>query len=277
MWFIVYGHGNVGVLSLRTDFILNEKEFVEKAIQDHDLGKRPTLVLSLAAKLWNENGYSAKEISGMLEDLIIRSDPNASIIRWQSSVDYAVKHRDKRKLLQIDRLPITRLEMDICKTVGSVQKQRLLFTLFAIGKYEHCLNEKNEGWINTPDSKIFSMANVVTSVRRQSLLLNELMQVGYISFPNNVDNISMKLNYMDLDSPAFVYIDQMENLGNLYMYFTNPKYMKCTCCGKIVKKKANNQKYCKECARKVNIEKTASSTRERLIQEENDDPVVTDV
>lgn len=259
---------------MKTEFILDEKSYIEKMLRDNDLGRRPSHTLLLAARYWGEAGYSKDEIRSMLEDLIIKADPNASVVKWESTINWSLRLMGKKKLLQIDSVPITNLELGICATVGSIQKQRLMFTLFALAKFGRLANPKNEGWVNVSDAQLFALANVVTNVKRQSLMLNELYEKKYIAFAKNIDSISIKVLYSDMASPAVLNLTDMRNLGNQYMLHTDKHYMECECCGAIVRKKSNNQRYCKDCAKKVNIEKTVAN--KRLRQENNDISVVTD-
>lgn len=247
---------------MQAEYILDERSYIEQMLQDNDLGKRPSHTLMLAARLWNEQGYEKEDIRHMLEEFIIRSDPHASIVKWTETLDWVMKYLGRRELVKIDYVPITNLEMGICSTVGSIQKQRLMFTLFALAKYNKLANPKNEGWVSISDSKLFSLANVTTSVKRQSLMLNDLYQNKYISFARNIDNTSIKVLFMDMDSPAVLRLTDLRNLGNQYMLYSQDNYMKCECCGTIIKKRSNRQRYCKPCARIVNIEKTGRHRKE---------------
>lgn len=252
-------------MGTKNEVILNEKTYIENALSSKDLGYRPTLTLSLAARLYNENGYSKDTIRHLLEQLILRSDSNASLVKWSKSIDWAVKHSDK-KLVQIDSVPITKMELDICKSVNTKQKQRLMFTLFCLAKFGHMVNPKNEGWVNVKDSELFSMANVTTTVRRQSFMLNELMTDHYIQFAKNIDSTSMKVLFMDLTSPPVLQIDDFRNLGNQYSMIIGEPYFKCECCGLTVRRKSNAQHWCQSCGKEINIQKTSSASKLRRLE-----------
>ena len=246
----------------QNEIILNEREYVEKALESGDLGRKPTRVLGLAARYWRENGYSKDEIRQMLEALIVKSDPNASVIKWDSSIAWAVRYSDK-ELIYVENVPITKVELDICKSVGNRQKQRVMFSLFCLAKFGHIINPKNMGWVSATDSQIFSLANVVTTIRRQSLMLNELMTAGYVEFAKSIDSTSIKVVYMDLESPPALQITDFRNLGNQYNRYMGESYIECERCGLVVKRKSNKQIYCKECGRVMNIQNTAARRREK--------------
>lgn len=77
-------------------------------------------------------------------------------------------------------------------TTGKPMK-RLLFTLICLAKYSDLVNSNNGGWVNRTDKEIFRLANVVTPIRRQSLMLNDLREFGYIRFSRKVDNVNINV------------------------------------------------------------------------------------
>lgn len=250
---------------LQAEYILDERSYVEEMINDNNLGRKPSHTLLLAGRLWRQQGYNNEEIRHMLEDFIIRSDPHASIVKWANTISWTIKILGKRDLVKLDYVPITNLEIGICSTVGMIQKQRLMFTLFALAKFNKLTNPKNEGWVSITDARLFSLANIQMGVKKQSLMLNDLYQNKYISFARGIDNTSIKVLFLDMESPAVLRLTDMRNLGNQYMLHTQKGYMQCECCGKIVKKNSNNQRYCKPCARIMNIENNGRR-RKQLIQ-----------
>ena len=247
---------------MRREFILDEKKYIEHLLEEKTLGNKAMTTLTLAARLWTEQGYGKDEIRSMLEDLILRNDPTASIIKWDGAITIALKNREK-KLVQIDGVPITKLELDMCRRIKDRQKQRLLFTLFCIAKFEHMVNPKSQGWTNVPTSKLFSMANINTSVRRQAYMINDLLNDNYIQTAKKIDSTAIRVTFMDLESPPEASITDFRNLGNQFKMINGEKYFKCECCGLVVKRKTNNQKFCKECGRQVNIMKTVASRARR--------------
>ena len=59
-------------------------------------------------------------------------------------------------------------------------------------------------------------------------------------------------------------IEKYDNVIYYYDYYFNPEnYIFCKKCGKILKRKANSQKYCRECARE--IKNNSHTEQERYI------------
>lgn len=235
----------------RNEVILNERNYVEKIIESGDLGKKPGKSLLLAAKLYREKHLSDDEIRDLLGELITRHDPSASIVKWEDQIKRAVRNSEKAGLVEIDSIPVTKLEMDICKSIKSVQKQRVMFTLFCLAKFEHLVNDKNYGWVNTEVRTIFTLSNVAVTSRKQSLMISDLVDDGYVQLSKTVDSTNLRVVFMDLDSPPSMEIRNFKNLGNQYTSYISGSSLSCKCCGEITKRTASHQLYCKECAKKV--------------------------
>lgn len=52
--------------------VLNEYEWAERMINNHDLGKRPVETLNRVAKYYLATGYSKREVRRMLDTFLIQ-------------------------------------------------------------------------------------------------------------------------------------------------------------------------------------------------------------
>lgn len=60
--------------------VLNEYDWAEKMIANHDLGKKPIETLSRVSKYYYENHYSKREIRSLLDSFMLQCDPSASLV-----------------------------------------------------------------------------------------------------------------------------------------------------------------------------------------------------
>ena len=67
--------------------VLNEYEWAERMISNHDLGKKPIETLTRVAKYYLENGYSKREIRKLLDTFMLQCDPMASLVHWSDALD----------------------------------------------------------------------------------------------------------------------------------------------------------------------------------------------
>lgn len=250
--------------------VLNELDWACDMIKEHSLGKKPYETLCRVAKYYVNKGYTKKEVRKSLENYLLQCDTLASIPKWDYTLDMAIAYAIKYKAVKIDEIKITKSEMDIIDSVQSRQARRLAFTLLCLAKYWDAVNPDGDHWVNTRDSEIMKMANIKTSIRRQSLMYNELNKLGLIQFSRRVDNTNVRVLFIDDNSDVVCTVTNFTNLGNQYHMHHGEPFFVCSNCGITVKrdnpKSSKKQIYCKECASKIKIQQIVNSvTRKRKI------------
>jgi hypothetical protein len=234
------------------EIILNEREWVEAALKRPFLGRHPIETLNRIAKYYNEEGYKKNKIGELLGYYILRCDPDASLVKWQSAIDSCVKYANKRKLIVIDGVGVTKDELTKVEEVSSVRQRRVLFTLLCMAKYGNAVNKDNNNWVNREQKEIFSMANVKVGSRNQSLMINELWRAGYLGYSKVVDNLNLNVKFVNDDSEQVVYVTDFRNLGYQYSRLSDDKYIECQNCGLVIPRASNRQIYCGACAVEMN-------------------------
>lgn len=251
--------------------VLNEYEYAENALAKRELGPRPVETLSRVAKYFYANGYAKPDIRNKLDLFLAQCDPNVSILSWSATLDKLTKTVDKYPLIRLQEVPISKGELKTIEGLRSSQAKRLAFTLLCIAKYRDLASQNNHHWVTTGDKDIMNMANINTSVKRQSGLYNQLFQEGLIKFSKKVDNLSVQVLFTD-DTETEMSIHNFRNLGYQYMKYYGGDYYDCENCGLTVKTPVNKhagrkRKYCPECAEALAIKGRVDSVmryRERL-------------
>lgn len=236
--------------------VLNEYEWAERMINNHDLGKHPVETLNRVAKYYFANQYSKREIRKMLDTFLIQCDPSASLSGWSDMLDKVVKNVDKYPIIKMDGVDISVEEMEAIEKLEGKQLRRLAFTLLCVAKYWDAVSEKNDHWVNTPDREIMQMANVSTSIKRQSAMFAELKAVGMIRFSRKIDNLNVRVVFME-DGETVLHIQDFRNLGYQYLKYYGGPYFECENCGLTAKiqepARGRRQKYCPSCAIEVGV------------------------
>lgn len=179
-----------------------------------------------------------------------------------------VQRASKYRLLVADGISITRAEVDKIDAIDGVLKRKVMFSMLCVAKYFNLRNpDSNNNWINVKIKDVFSMANVTMTVKRQYLMINDLIRDGYLKPSVAVDNTNLNVQIVDDDSETVLVVSEFRNLGNQYMMFKGENYIVCADCGAIVRRTSNSQKYCRRCSE---IEKK-SSVRDRVLQISNTD------
>jgi hypothetical protein len=245
--------------------ILNEREFAEAALEKYTLENKPLETLSRVARYYSNRGYKRTDICLLLETFLVKCDPTINLVKWQDTINKQAKDASKYSLIEIEDIPITQKELDICDRLNGAQIRRLMFTLICLAKFSNTVNKKNNGWVNRQDKEIFKMANIITSVKRQSLMLNDLRELGLIRFSRKVDNININVRRVDGAGRPVLHISDFRNLGHQYLRYCGGQYLECASCGLVIKRTSNSQKYCNDCAVETNRQKTRNHWKSKPI------------
>lgn len=246
--------------------VLNEYEWAERMINGHELGKKPIETLSRVAKYYYANQYSKKEVRKLLDTFLTQCDPSVSLVHWSDTLDRVAKSVDKFPIICLDGIRISQKELEKIETLGGKQVKRLAFTLLCVAKYWDAVSDSNNHWVNSSDKEIMQMANINTSVKRQSMMFGELRDAGFIRFSKKIDNLNVQVMFME-DGEAAMYIQDFRNIGYQYLKHYGEPYFDCVNCGITVKiqepTKGRRQKYCPSCAVELHTKQKVESVMRR--------------
>lgn len=242
--------------------VLNEYDWAERAIKERVLGKKPYETLSRVAKYYTYKNYARKDVRRMLDEFLMQCEPTASLVTWSDTLDSAAKYASKYPLIMIDEIAITQPEMERIDALPGKQLRRLAFTLLCIAKYLCSVSDNTNYWVNTPDNEIMKMANINTSIKRQSNMFGQLRDEGMIRFSKQIDNLSVQVLFAESGDIALRVTD-FRNLGYQYMKYHGEPYFECAHCGLTEKIKSTTkrrpQKYCAQCAVEIRTRQNVNS------------------
>lgn len=235
--------------------ILNEKEQAEKIIKKGEVGNKPTSTLFLLSKYYRqEEKLGEKKTAQKLNEFMEKNYKGYNEALWEDIIEDISKKGKKYLLQEIKSINITKSELDEIASVENIKYKKLLFTMLCYAKLYNTLSDTNNGWVNTEIKEIYKVARVTVKYRNDKFLyLNDLENTGLISFSNKNDNLNMKVNFIDNDSEVVLKIKDFRELGYEYQnYIGDGKFIRCSECGRLVKKKSNKDnstKYCLSCKR----------------------------
>lgn len=240
--------------------ILNEKEWVEEAMQNSDLGSKPFYTLSRVCRYYMDRGYDLDNSRAKTEGFLIQCDPRASMVLWNNCIENAVKNALKHPLIQIESITISKTEMDKISQLNGIQMKKLAFTLLCIAKYWNMVNADNNNWVNSKDSEIMRIANVSATISKQNDMYHKLYELGLVRFSKKVDSLNTCVTFIDSGEP-FIYVSDFRNLGYQYMKAIGTDVFECQNCGIVMsnrlKSKYTTRKYCPDCAFAIKLKKDA--------------------
>lgn len=251
--------------------VLNENEWAEDMIISHTLGKKPFETLRRVARYYIDNGKTRKDVRHLMDVFLLQCDPTASLPKWSDSLDKAVSLAYKYPAVNIEGITVTKPEMERIDSIPGKQIRRLAFTLLCLAKYWNTVNSKCNGWVNNKDSDIMRMANINTSIKRQSMMYHSLNEMGLIRFSRKVDNTSVQVCFIE-DGEAALHITDFRNLGYQYMMYHGEPFFVCENCGiteKIADARGRKQKYCKSCLSAVALRRRVERSMAYMPKREN--------
>lgn len=257
--------------------VLNETEWAEEMIAEASLGKKPFETLCRVARYYINSGFNKSDARRKLETFLLRCDPSASLTKWSGALDKAMVLAAKFKAINIDGIIVTDRELEKIEELASRQLRRLAFTLLCLSKYWSAIQPNSGGWVNNKDCDIMKMADIRTSLKRQSAMYHKLNELGYIQFSKKVDNTNVKVCFAEDGDPK-IKVTDFRNLGYQYLMFCGEPFFVCQNCGVVSKLnnpvKGRKQKYCRECAVQVKVQQDVNSAmrmRKKAAQYNRDD------
>lgn len=241
--------------------VLNEHDWAQEKIESRSLGAKPFETLCRVAKYYIDKDYTKKEVRNILDTFLLQCEPSASLPKWSKTLDYAVARALKYDAIKIDSIEISKPEMELIDSLDGKQIRRLAFTLLCLAKYWDIVNPGGDHWVNTKDSEIMRMANINTSIKRQSLMYFNLNELGMVQFSKKVDNTNVRVCFITPGDTAMVITD-FRNLGYQYLKYHGEPYFECCNCGITVKNEkltGRKPKYCRECAVEIHMQQTVNS------------------
>lgn len=246
--------------------VLNEYEWAENMISEHSLGKKPLETLSRVSRYYYENRYNKREIRKMLDTFLTQCDPTANLSGWSDALDKIAKNAGKTPLVKLTGVSISKTEMHKITEVRSVQARRLAFTLLCLAKYWDATSSNNNHWVNTPDNEIMQMANIRTSVKRQSEMFGQLKEAGLIKFAKKIDNLNVQVLFVD-NGEEEMFVSDFRNIGYQYMRHYGGPFFECVNCGITIRgkteAKGRPQKYCPACAAEIRTQQNVNAVMRR--------------
>lgn len=244
------------------DLVLNEREWAKEHINNNNLGSKPFETLYRVARYYLDNGDTKKEVRKKLDNFVLLCEPSAALPKWSDTIDNALKRATKCKAIDIDHISITRPEMEVIDELNSRQLRRLAFTLLCLAKYWDLISLHNDHWVNCKDNEIARMANINTSIKRQSAMYHTLNELGLIGFSKRVDNTNVRVKFIT-DGNECLQVFDLRSLGYQYLMCHGEPYYVCQNCGLTVKDKQRDvgrkPKYCPECAVEIHMQQIVNS------------------
>lgn len=239
------------------EIILNEKTYAEKLINDKTVHpKELSYDLNILVRYLSSSGFNKEEIYKYIEEFMSEAYPNFDINLWYKYIDRYINKAKKRKLFEIEYVPITQNELDKIKEVKNPQKERLLFTLLSLTKLNNLKSDTNNNWVNYDEKVIFQLARVSCSEKDRNIMIYELKEAGYVK--NSKKTLNIQVCFIDNSSAPVLKLTDMRELGYQYEEVKKKTLIRrCSTCGKPfrLKSQKDRTRLCFDCREKDSAKK----------------------
>lgn len=228
------------------NILLNEVAYVDNMLTNREVNQKELNVeISLLVRYLVNSGETRSEILSFINSFMSDIIPKFSIEEWEPYIDKYIRRAKKRKILELEYVPVTQKELDKIKKVNDKTKEKLLFTLLVLAKYNNLKSgiDHNNSWVNFDEKTIFKLARIGCPLRERDKLIHELIVDGYIKNSKKITSLNMQVLFVDNESDPVLKITDMRELGFQYEeLLPNNKVRRCINCGKPYKLKKQSQR-----------------------------------
>ena len=174
---------------------------------------------------------------------------------WDESIKNCIKSCKKSPYKKVDSIKITKKELDYIKFFDDIKKEKVLFVMLCLAKYNHFFYNRNDFWVNESLSLIFREARVHIKSTERHEFLRQLFLAGAYDMPYGTGISSKKVMFVSNGENDDVVLElseiDFEELAYTYLFYKDgfSGYIHCDKCGRLTKQKSNRQKFCSECAK----------------------------
>lgn len=163
-----------------------------------------------------------------------------------------IKKAKKRPFYNVPNIQITKTELNIIESQKDIKHEKVLFSLLCMAKLQKFANGYDNGLVAYNIPELFKSSRVVVPVSTREDILNDFFMCGLIGVPRKVDTQCLFVNFIDDgDDVAFELSEKdCEDLAYAYLYYTKKgKIIRCTKCGRLIKKSKKYDYICEDCQR----------------------------
>ena len=236
------------------EYIFNEKRTIESIIENKAVNEVniTQTIKKLARYNYYVSGLSQDASYDMIVNYMKENSPDFTEVGYYKVVMGCIKDASKGAWKNIDKVVITKEELERIQALDDIRKEKLAFVLLADAKYDNaCKNSQlNLSYLSLSD--LYRLARVTMPVKERSMFLHFLYADGLVEMNLNPLSTNKKLTYIsenDDDVGLVLTENNYKELAFTYMNWKKGGYKECKSCGRLFKTKTNAQ-YCKKCSPK---------------------------
>lgn len=165
-------------------------------------------------------------------------------------IDY-IKRAPKHPFYNVGSIKITKNEMDVISSQHNLRHEKILFVLLCMAKAQRAINGYDNGIVAYSLPDLFKSARVSVPVDEREKILHKFLVDGLIGLPFKNDTKCLFVKFIDeAEDNVVLELDERDcgELAYTYLLFSGQgKIVRCTKCGKLIKKSLKFGNICKDC------------------------------
>jgi len=228
-----------------------------------------------------ENNFSSKDIREKLLEVCNDEIKYLSSKQRESVFNKLISQCKSSKTIRNIKIDVYKTELDNIRNIDNPDYEKCVFIMLIYKKWLDKVNELRNRkkspyyeWFSLIKADIFKEAGLskMNGLSKQSMLnylyLNEYIKSDVKKLTKSdqrIENIEKKqmwsVPFIKYDGEVAFSIDDFRNVINQYINYRDGGFSKCGNCGILFSPTNNRQKYCADCRRAVNREKTKHRMR----------------
>lgn len=241
--------------------IFNEKEYAKDLLEKEAINSvcyRDIKAICKYLKLCY--GYDNQTIKEKVVELYKSHISNFAFGKYEQMFEKILKELDEiSEYEQVNKISFSCEELSRISLINDLDKEKVVFTIMAVQK------AKNYKGINIATNssislkELFDLAKVKASNEKREAITSELCRSGILDLGYGVSKngksfyITIKSKFLQNNNCVGISFIPNDDMVMEYLQYIG-KAIKCQRCGKLVYKKNNKQKYCKDCAKSIKNE-----------------------
>lgn len=257
------------------DIVLNEIEIVKAALNNNVISKNPSITLKALLKYYYLHKVTDKE---MLKEILMcfmqQSYDDFIRSKWETSINRLVenffknlkKYDVKIELIDIKNIEVREKELEEIRKLNNITLEKVAFVLLIYAKISNIIMKNASGWINISCPTICKEAKVNLKGTDKYKVFHELYERKYIQQLSSTEKTNIRVDYLDYESETIIEINQFEGVVHYYLNWIGENWRLCEKCKKKwFKAKNNKNKYCRFCAKEMELEKYKKYNKKRKL------------
>ena len=168
----------------------------------------------------------------------------------------AIKKAYKNPFYHIDKLQITKSELETIASLNNLRAEKVLFVLLCMAKQQSVASGFTNGLVKYSLSDLCKAARISVPSDDREYILYNIVQHGFLGYPKKNNTQCLIVNFINNDDEVVLNLDDndCQELAYAYLNWKNKGvgFGRCEYCNKLMKKpKTNPRRVCEECSKIV--------------------------